>query len=1672
MGSSQNVKNPLKRSFESMNSMAGITSEAMDVDKNQSLMPTSYQVEIFEVAKRRNTIAVLNSGAGKTMIAVMMIKELGQSLRLNGEKKLIIFLAPSVRLVHQQYEVIKCHTELEVEELFGAKGIDDWHKETWEKAINAHDVLVMTPQILLDALRKAFMSLDVVCLMILDECHHATGNHPYTKIMKDFYHDKFRNKPKIFGMTASPVIRKGVTSTIVSGWRISELESLLDSQIYATENRAELEESVPSAKDVRRFYDPPSSNLELEALKAEIERLREKFDAALLDLQCSLPCQYKDINDKTVMLQERLSCDYATILWCLDNLGLICAYEAIKICIETASNVKEECEAFSSEKALLQYNYFLEEVLSTILKSLPQDHEKLLGVGYNSSATICRGYVSSKVCELLEIFRSFGKDTKVSCLIFVERTITAKVLEQLIKRTACLSHFGVSYMTGNNSLVDALAPKAQKETLESFRVGEVNLLFSTDVIEEGIHVPDCMFVVRFDLPKTVHSYVQSRGRACQLGSQFIVMLERGNIRQMDDLFNLIRSEFSMNNTAVSRDPDACVKKSCLLKEKDTYLMKEKNIYVVEATGASVAADSSVSLLQRYCDKLPGDKYFTPKPMYQYLLVGQSYQCQLTLPPTAAFQTMTGPLCRNTLLSKQLVCLEACKKLHQMGALSDHLLPTSEKPSQSSSHPNCKALASGAGTTKRKELHGTTRIRALSGTWGDKLDGFGFYVYKIDFSCKTEQLYSSFVLLLESKLDDDVGNIEVDLYLISKFVKSTVSACGQIHLDTEQVAKAKCFQELFFNGLFGKLFIKLSGERKLLFQTQETLWDPSNMYLLLPVELLINCSEPWRINWGGIESCVSVVEFFKKHAWISAERSESNRKNMLVHRPDPDGSDAESTIIIHLANTSISLNNLKDIVVVAIHTGRIYSIMAAVDNTSAESPFDANSDAEPSSYSSYADYFNKKYGIVLVHPQQPLLLLKQSHSSHNLLVDFRNEGTSRGKKFDGDSRMAVEKPRCYAHMPPELLDSIDVSHDVLRSFYLLPSILYRLESLMLASQLREEIALNSQNIHIASSLILEALTTVKCNESFSMERLELLGDSVLKYVMSCYLFLKHPKKHEGQLSAQRSRAVCNSTLHKLGTDCKLQNYIRDSPFEPRRWTAPGQHSIWPNHCEHGVDTIEVPLDGKFITEDTKVVVGKCCDRGHRWIGSKTISDCVEALIGAYYVDGGLGAAIELMKWLRIDAELEPALVDEAIKVASLHSYDPKAKDIGILEMKLGYEFRVKGLLLEAITHATEQEQDASFCYQRLEFLGDSVLDILITRHLYQTHSDIDPGELTDLRSASVNNDSFALAAVRQKLHLHLQHCSGFLEDQISAYAKTVSDSCNSTKSLQVTKAPKVLGDLVESIAGAILIDTKLNLDEVWRIFKLLLSPIVTPDKLELPPLRELIEWCDSVGYFLKQICTTKGDLVKAELILQLEDNQLVKEGCGPNRKIAKGQAALLLLKDLEERGILSKRPKEEKEYVSCTSLPSSDGICCLKNEGTDLKFNEKQKIIQVNPGPESGDPQGFDSDRLNIPVLPPIDMKKGGPRSSLFALCKRLQWPMPTFHTTERKSRSQMVIGEGSEQRTGFNSFESDITLIIPNSATIVVKGDQRADKKSSFDSAALTMLYELQQQKRIVIRAQ
>jgi endoribonuclease Dicer len=62
---------------------------------------------------------------------------------------------------------------------------------------------------------------------------------------------------------------------------------------------------------------------------------------------------------------------------------------------------------------------------------------------------------------------------QVRCLIFVDRNITARVIERTMKKIGHLSYFCVSFLTGGSSAVDVLTPKMQKETLDSFRSGKV-----------------------------------------------------------------------------------------------------------------------------------------------------------------------------------------------------------------------------------------------------------------------------------------------------------------------------------------------------------------------------------------------------------------------------------------------------------------------------------------------------------------------------------------------------------------------------------------------------------------------------------------------------------------------------------------------------------------------------------------------------------------------------------------------------------------------------------------------------------------------------------------------------------------------------------------------------------------------------------------------------------------------------------------------------------------------------------------------------------------------------------------------------------------------------------------------------------------------------------------------
>ncbi|TYJ32690.1 hypothetical protein E1A91_A05G052900v1 [Gossypium mustelinum] len=192
-------------------------SMASKKEKDPRKIARKYQLELCKKAMEENIIVYLETGCGKTHIAVLLIYELGHLIR-KPQNRVCIFLAPTVALVQQQARVIEDSLDFKVGTYCGnCRHLKNHHD--WEIEIKEYEVLVMTPQILLRSLYHCFIRMDLIALLIFDECHHAQikSNHPYAEIMKVFYDKATASMlPRIFGMTASPVVGKAYEDTILS----------------------------------------------------------------------------------------------------------------------------------------------------------------------------------------------------------------------------------------------------------------------------------------------------------------------------------------------------------------------------------------------------------------------------------------------------------------------------------------------------------------------------------------------------------------------------------------------------------------------------------------------------------------------------------------------------------------------------------------------------------------------------------------------------------------------------------------------------------------------------------------------------------------------------------------------------------------------------------------------------------------------------------------------------------------------------------------------------------------------------------------------------------------------------------------------------------------------------------------------------------------------------------------------------------------------------------------------------------------------------------------------------------------------------------------------------------------------------------------------------------------
>ncbi|KAH9744878.1 Chitin elicitor receptor kinase 1 [Citrus sinensis] len=247
--------------------------------------------------------------------------------------------------------------------------------------------------------------------------------------------------------------------------------------------------------------------------------------------------------------------------------------------------------------------------------------------------------------------------------------------------------------------------------------------------------------------------------------------------------------------------------------------------------------------------------------------------------------------------------------------------------------------------------------------------------------------------------------------------------------------------------------------------------------------------------------------------------------------------------------------------------------------------------------------------------------------------------------------------------------------------------------------------------------------------------------------------------------------------------------------------------------------------------------------------------------------------------------------------------PNANNLDEVEEILGYRFNNKNLLEEAFTDPSCPER--FFSYERLEYVGDSVLNLLLTKEQFFLYPNLPPGSLTRLRSANVNTEKLARVAIKLGLHKYLRHNKPLLEEQIREFSEAILDYPLHSNGL--VDAPKVLADIVESTIGAVFIDCNSSIDIVWKVFKELLKPMISPETLKTHPVTELYEVCQKNKLKVKFV-----DLWKESTAFHIfiEDQLLGRGAYAPKKEIAHNRAAKDALNNIER--LLNEKDNSEKD----------------------------------------------------------------------------------------------------------------------------------------------------------------
>ena len=471
--------------------------------KTNTIERREYQINIANSACKKNTLVVLPTGLGKTIIALIII-----SRQLKKENTKILFLAPTKPLVIQHSQFIKQFITIDEKSVavFTGETSPEKRSEMWEKS----RIIVSTPQVIENDILSQRLNLKDVSFIIFDECHHAVGEYSYVFVSEMY--QKQREERLVLGMTASP------GNDVLKILGICKNLDLTNIEIR-TKYDLDVKPYVFNLEIIWKEIDLPKDFAYTVQLlrKALSERLKILKSLNFIESSSVTSTNRKNLLDAQKKIQEEIRSNIKPSKMLFKAASI--QSEAIKI--------HYALELIQTQGVNALRNYFqrigqesVSKGGSKASKAIIADKDIIEAVAYIKSLNI----EHPKVHEIAKIVEQQLKSKPESkIIVFTHYRDTSAYISNIlenVKNAKPARFIGQAVKNGDKGLTQ----KEQSKIINSFKVGEYNVLIATSVAEEGLDIPSTDLVVFYEpIPSEIRA-IQRRGRTGRKTTGKVIIL--------------------------------------------------------------------------------------------------------------------------------------------------------------------------------------------------------------------------------------------------------------------------------------------------------------------------------------------------------------------------------------------------------------------------------------------------------------------------------------------------------------------------------------------------------------------------------------------------------------------------------------------------------------------------------------------------------------------------------------------------------------------------------------------------------------------------------------------------------------------------------------------------------------------------------------------------------------------------------------------------------------------------------------------------------------------------------------------------------------------------------------------------------------------------------------------